>query len=208
VSPSLKQSGKDIVPGHIAIPLFPLHSVLFPHGTLPLRIFEPRYLEMVSTCLKTEQGFGICLIRSGSEVGKAAQTYDTGTLSEITYFNQQADGFLGITASGKQRFHIVATEIQANQLTVAEVELIPNEEPTAIPAKYQLAVQILERIFENLGYPFAKIEKHYDDAGWVGNRLAEFLPIPLEQKQYLLQLTDPLQRLERVCSLLESLELR
>ena len=87
------------MPKTFAIPLFPLHTVLFPHGTLPLRIFEPRYLEMVSSCLKTERGFGICLIRSGSEVGKAAETYDTGTLSEITYFNQQADGLLGITAA-------------------------------------------------------------------------------------------------------------
>jgi len=196
------------VPKTLAIPLFPLHTVLFPHGTLPLRIFEPRYLEMVSSCLKTEQGFGICLIRSGSEVGKAAETYDTGTLSEITYFNQQADGLLGITACGKQRFHILTTEIKPNQLTVAEVELIPNEEPAPIPAKYQSAVDILKRIFDNLGYPFAKIEKHYDDASWVSNRLAEFLPISLEQKQYLLQLHDPLQRLERVWSLLESLELR
>lgn len=196
------------MPKTLAIPLFPLHTVLFPHGTLPLRIFEPRYLEMVSSCLKTEQGFGICLIRSGSEVGKAAETYDTGTLSEITYFNQQADGLLGITACGKQRFHILTTEIKPNQLTVAEVELIPNEEPAPIPAKYQSAVDILKRIFDNLGYPFAKIEKHYDDASWVSNRLAEFLPISLEQKQYLLQLHDPLQRLERVWSLLESLELR
>ena len=163
---------------------------------------------MISSCMKKEQGFGICLIRSGSEVGKAAETYDTGTLSEITYFNQQADGLLGITASGRQRFHIVATEIKPNQLTVAEVELIPNEEPTSVPAKYQSATHILKRIFENLGYPFAKIEKHYDEASWVSNRLAEFLPISLEQKQFLLQLTDPLQRLERVWSLLESLELQ
>ena len=158
--------------------------------------------------MKTEQGFGICLIRNGSEVGEAAQTYETGTLSEITYFNQQSDGLLGITASGKQRFHIIATEIKPNQLTVAEVELIPNEAPTPIPSQYKSAVDMLKRIFENLGYPFAKIEKHYDDASWVGSRLAEFLPISLEQKQYLLQLNDPLKRLDRVWSLLESLELR
>lgn len=192
----------------LAIPIFPLHSVLFPYGTLPLRIFEPRYLEMVSSCLKTEQGFGICLIRNGSEVGEAAEIYETGTLSEITYFNKQSDGLLGITASGKQRFHIVSSEVQPNQLTIAQVELIPNEEACPIPDKYKAAVHILKRIFENLGYPFAKIEKHYDDASWVGSRLAEFLPISLEQKQYLLQLTDPLQRLDRVWSLLESLELR
>jgi Lon protease-like protein len=163
---------------------------------------------MVSACLKTEQGFGVCLIRNGSEVGEAAETYETGTLSEITYFSQQSDGLLGITASGKQRFHIVATEIRPNLLTIAEVELIPNEDPKPIPDKYSAAVDILKRIFENLGYPFAKIEKHYEDASWVGCRLAEFLPISLEQKQYLLQLNDPLKRLDRVCSLLENLELR
>jgi Lon protease-like protein len=192
----------------IAIPIFPLHTVLFPYGTLPLRIFEPRYLDMVSACMKTEQGFGICLIRSGSEIGEAAETYETGTLSEITYFNKQSDGLLGITASGKQRFHIIATEIKPNQLTIAEVELIPNEDSTPIPEKYLPAVEVLQRIFSNLGYPFAKIEKHYEDASWVGSRLAEFLPISLEQKQFLLQLNDPLQRLDRVWSLVESLELR
>ncbi|WP_455218077.1 LON peptidase substrate-binding domain-containing protein, partial [Kaarinaea lacus] len=95
----------------LTIPIFPLHAVLFPGGTLPLRIFEPRYLEMVSTCMKENKGFGVCLIREGSEVGKAANTYDTGTLSEICYFNQQSDGLLGITAKGVQRFKIVSSEV-------------------------------------------------------------------------------------------------
>lgn len=192
----------------ISIPLFPLHTVLFPQGMLPLRIFEPRYLEMVSNCLKDEKDFGICLIRDGSEVGEAAEIYEIGTLSEITYFQQQPDGLLGITANGKQRFHIISKEVQANQLTVAEVELIPEEPHVSVPPQYMSAVDILKRIFEQLGYPFLKIEKKYDDASWVSSRLAEFLPIRLEQKQYLLQLNDPLQRMERVWSLLESLELR
>jgi Lon protease-like protein len=191
----------------LSIPIFPLHTVLFPQGTLPLRIFEPRYLEMVSRCMKNQEGFGVCLIRNGSEVGEVAETYDTGTLTEITYFNRQPDGLLGITACGIQRFHIVDREVQPNLLTIAQVELIPNEPEHIIPKEYEAAVDMLQRIFEQLGYPFVKMEKHYDDAGWVGNRLAEFLPIRLEQKQYLLQLDDPLQRLERVWSLMESLEL-
>ncbi|MGD8571467.1 MAG: LON peptidase substrate-binding domain-containing protein, partial [Gammaproteobacteria bacterium] len=91
----------------LSIPLFPLHTVLFPKGTLPLRIFEPRYLDMVSTCMKVGQGFGICLIKEGSEVGKAAETYETGTLTEISYFNVDANGMLCITAQGTQRFHIL-----------------------------------------------------------------------------------------------------
>lgn len=191
----------------LTIPIFPLHTVLFPHGKLPLRIFEPRYLDMISNCFKSGNGFGVCLIRDGSEIGKAAETYETGTLSEITYFNKQADGLLGITASGKQRFHILSKRVEPNQLTIAEVELLPNEPGQAIPAQYKPAVDVLKRLLDQLGYPFIKLEKHYEDASWVSGRLAELLPIRLEQKQYFLQLDNPLQRLERLWCLMEDLDL-
>lgn len=192
----------------LSIPIFPLHTVLFPEGTLPLRIFEPRYLDMISNCMKTETGFGVCLIREGSEVGKAADTYETGTLCDIDYFNQQPDGLLGITARGKQRFHILSTEIQSNQLTMAKVELLENEASATLPAQYTACADILRNLLEQLDYPFAKMEKHYEDASWVSSRLAELLPIRLEQKQYFLQLDDPLQRLERLSALLDDLEIR
>ncbi|MEJ2179239.1 MAG: LON peptidase substrate-binding domain-containing protein [Gammaproteobacteria bacterium] len=192
----------------LSIPIFPLHTVLFPHGALPLRIFEPRYLDMISTCMKGGNGFGICLIKEGSEVGKAADTYETGTLSEISYFNMDANGMLCITAHGKQRFHILSKSVQANQLTIADVEMLPNESEHTIPKEYLPAVDILRNLLEQLGYPFAKLEKHYDDASWVGSRLAELLPLRLEHKQYLLQLEDPVQRLDRLWQLMEELELR
>jgi len=143
----------------LTIPLFPLHAVLFPGGTLPLRIFEPRYLDMVSNCMKTNSGFGVCLIRDGSEVGKAADTYDTGTLTEICYFNKQPDGLLGITACGQQRFDIISREVQANQLTMVEVTLLDNEASHPLPAEFSHAVNVLRNLFEQLGYPFAKVEK-------------------------------------------------
>lgn len=189
------------------IPLFPLHAVLFPGGTLPLRIFEPRYLDMVSSCMKENKGFGVCLIKDGSEVGKAADTYDTGTLSEITYFNQQPDGLLGITAKGMQRFKILSTEVQPNQLTLAKVELLENEKPCPLPEQYAEAAEVLETLLDQLGYPFLKIEKDYENASWVSSRLTELLPIRLEQKQYFLQLDDPLQRMERLAALLEEMEI-
>ncbi|WP_455223144.1 LON peptidase substrate-binding domain-containing protein [Kaarinaea lacus] len=192
----------------LSIPIFPLHTVLFPHGALPLRIFEPRYLDMISNCMKGGNGFGICLIKEGSEVGKAADTYETGTLSEISYFNMDANGMLCITAHGKQRFHIISKSVQPNQLTIADVELLPNEGEQKIPSEYSPAVEILRKLLDQLGYPFAKLEKHYEDASWVGSRLAELLPLRLEHKQYLLQLRDPLQRLERLWQLMEELELR
>jgi uncharacterized protein len=192
----------------LTIPLFPLHAVLFPGGTLPLRIFEPRYLDMVSDCLKKEKGFGVCLIREGSEVGKAADTYEIGTLSDICYFNQQADGLLGITAHGQQRFKIISQEIQHNQLTLAEVILIENEQSCTLPSEYQHAAETLRRLLGQLGYPFIKMQAQYDDASWVSSRLAELLPIRLEQKQYFLQLDNPMQRLERLSALMSEMDIR
>ena len=190
------------------IPLFPLHTVLFPGGTLPLRIFEPRYLDMVSSCMKTGTGFGVCLIREGSEVGRAADTYDIGTLCNISYFDKQKDGLLGITAQGIQRYQIINTEIKPNQLTMAQVNLLENELPCPLPSEFLTAADILRSLLEQLGYPFAKMEKHYDEASWVSSRLAELLPIRLEQKQYFLQLDNPIQRLERLTALLEDLDIR
>ena len=157
--------------------------------------------------MKEEKGFGVCLIREGSEVGKAANTYDVGTLSEICYFNQQADGLLGITAKGVQRFRLISTSVKPNQLTIAEVELIENEPYCPLPKKFSAAAEILRSLLDQLGYPFIKMEKKYDDASWVGSRLAELLPIRLEQKQYFLQLDDPIQRLERLGEVLTDMEI-
>jgi len=192
----------------LTIPLFPLHAVLFPGGTLPLRIFEPRYLDMISNCMKTDSGFGVCLIRDGSEVGKAADTHDIGTLTDICYFNKQPDGLLGITARGQQRFEIISRAVQTNQLTMAEVKLLDNETTCPLPKTFNRAANVLRNLLEQLDYPFVKMEKKYDDASWVGSRLAELLPVRLEQKQYFLQLDDPIQRLERLSVLLEDLDIR
>lgn len=191
----------------LTIPLFPLHAVLFPGGTLPLRIFEPRYLDMVSDCMKAEKGFGVCLIREGSETGKAADTYEVGTLSEISYFNKQPDGLLGITASGQQRFKIISQEVQANQLTLAEVTLLDNEQSSPLPEQFTSAADTLRKLLEQLGYPFIKMEQKYNDLSWVSSRLAELLPIRLEQKQYFLQLDDPLQRMERLSALMNEMDI-
>src|SRR3569623_49234 len=113
------------------LPLFPLNSVLFPGGVLPLRIFEPRYMEMVSVCMKEQSGFGVSLILSGKEVGEAATTYEVGTLVNIIDWDQRDDGLLGITVQGQQRFRIHATNVRSSQLVMAEVELL--DEAAALP---------------------------------------------------------------------------
>jgi len=190
-----------------SIPLFPLYAVMFPHGTIPLKIFEPRYLEMVSTCLKANKDFGICLIKDGSEIGKAAETYEVGTLSEISYFERHPDGLLGITAHGKQRFNIISKKVQANQLTIAEVEILPVEPNQPVPEKYAAVVDILRRQIDKLAHPFLKKEVKYNDLAWVSCRLSELLPLKLEQKQKLLQINDAEQRLEHIRELIEDLAL-
>lgn len=187
------------------IPIFPLHSVLFPGGPLALRIFEARYLDMVSRCLRDESGFGVVLIREGREVGTAADVFDVGTLGQISYWEQRKDGLLGITVTGEQRFRILESEVQANQLRIAEVELLPNAGAVPLPETYQQLAGLLARILDELGHPYITLTRHYDDAEWVGARLAELLPLELEQKQRLLQLDDPLQRLERISALVAAL---
>lgn len=180
------------------IPIFPLHSVLFPGGPLALRIFEPRYLDMISRCLREESGFGVALIREGDEVGKAAEVYELGTFGRISYWDQRKDGLLGITFTGEQRFRILDSEVEPNQLRIAEVELLENPAPKPLPEKYQHLAQLLERIIGELGHPYITMERELDNAEWVGARLVELLPLELEQKQRLLAEEDVLQRLLRI----------
>ena len=190
----------------LSIPLFPLHTVLFPDGPLPLRIFEPRYLDMVSRCLKTDTGLGICLIREGSEVGSAPEVFDVGTLSTISYWNKRSDGLLGITVRGQQRIRILSRVVAPNQLLSAEVELIPNEPEVEVPAQFAYLAELAQRIIEQLEPPYTTMERRLDDAGWVGARLTELLPLALARKQEMLELSDPIRRLDLLAQLLPELE--
>ena len=186
----------------LTIPIFPLHSVLFPGGPLVLRIFEPRYLDMISACLKHDSGFGVCLIREGSEVGAAAEVYPVGTLGKITYWHKRPDGLLGVTVRGEQRFHIVEQRVEPNQLRVAEVELLAKDPQKGVPEDYLGLVAMLQRIIGELDHPYINLPKQYDDAGWVSARLVELLPLEYSQKQRLLQEDDPLTRLESLSYIL------
>ncbi|VAW83924.1 Uncharacterized protein, similar to the N-terminal domain of Lon protease [hydrothermal vent metagenome] len=187
----------------LRIPLFPLHSVLFPGGALPLRVFETRYLDMISQCMRSQSGFGICLISDGSEVGDAATPFNVGTLVEISYFQQLKDGCLGITARGKQRFRILSSEVQSNQLTLADIELLPFVDELALPEEFSDFCGVLSNIFEELGHPYTSLPKSYHSATWVSARLAELLPIGLKEKQTMLEMDDPIQRLIRIREILE-----
>lgn len=188
---------------YVQVPIFPLNTVLFPGGPLPLRIFEPRYIDMVSHCMKANSPFGVLLIREGSEAGLAT-THEVGTLARIADWYQGSDGILGVTAIGEQRFRLLASERQNDGLNVGEVELIAAEEPRALPGEYQELQQILAHVLDDLGRLYESQSREYDDAVWVTYRLLEILPIDLEQKQKSLESSDTDARLKLVHDLLDS----
>ena len=178
------------------LPLFPLSAVLFPGGALALRIFEQRYLDLVRDCARRGCGFGVCLILQGREAGEPAVPAAVGTVARITDFYTLPDGFLGISAEGGERFQATTTRVRDNGLVHGEVRFWPHEPRVPVPPEHGLLATILERLIDKAGGPFAKAERScYDDASWVGFRLAEMLPLAQPDRQRLLQMTDPLERL-------------
>lgn len=184
------------------VPLFLLHSVLFPGASLPLKVFEARYLDMVSDCLKREQPFGVCLIQSGKEVGEAGEPHAVGTLAHIEKWEMPTPGILHILVRGGERFAIRSSETQ-RQLVSAEVDLWGPEPAREIPARYASLVEFLQEV--QAQEPALSSETRFDDASWVGLRLAELLPVENAIKQEWLAERDPVARL---ASILEVLKLR
>lgn len=178
------------------LPLFPLGTVLFPGGLLPLRLFEQRYLEMGKACLRDAAPFGVCRIREGTEVGEPATPEPVGCLARIVQWDMQQLGLLQIVAQGSQRFRIRERRLQADGLARATVELLPEENDTPVPEHLAACRQLLERIAAEHGERIFAQPFRFDSSAWVGARLAEVLPLAGPLKQQLLELDDSLQRLE------------
>jgi Lon protease-like protein len=175
------------------IPLFPLNAVLFPGGALSLRIFEQRYLDLVRDCARNDARFGVCLILHGQTAAEATVPAAVGTLAQIVDFYTTDDGLLGIRAAGGARFRVAHTRVRDNGLVHGQVQYWPDEARIEVPPEFSLLTTILERLLEKLQSPFARAD--LDDASWVGFRLAETLPLENRERQHLLQMTDPLERL-------------
>jgi Lon protease-like protein len=190
----------------IQLPLFPLHTVLLPGGPLPLRIFEARYLDMVSQCLQTDSGFGVCMIEHGKEVGEPASTVKMGVLARIVDWHQRSDGLLGITVMGTQRFILSSVEVQSNKLSMATVELLDDKTHVAMPERFLSLVDVLKRLLDGAGPVYADLPRQFNDAGWVSFRLVELLPIEMKQKQLFLEMDDPVERLELIYQMLEGMQ--
>jgi Lon protease-like protein len=181
--------------------------VLFPNGPLPLRIFETRYVDMVRRCMREAQGFGVVLIREGSEAGAVAggpaTTCDVGTLASIVDFDQLPDGLLGLTCVGQRRFRIRSRRRQADGLNLGEVEWLEPEPALRVPPRHARLAELLENVLPQLGDVYAGISMQLDDAAWVGHRLAEILPMDLADKQFCLELDDPVRRLDVLAPMIQ-----
>ncbi len=184
--------------GTLELPLFPLSTVLVPGGPLRLRIFEPRYLDMVRRCLKSSGPFGVVLILEGEEAGEIVSLASSGTSARVVDFDTLPDGLLGIDCLGEQCFHVLRRWQEPDGLNVAEVEYLPGDPPCPLPAELAHLGALLQELLPQLGERYAHVVTRYEEAGWVANRWAELLPLTLAEQQQLLELPDPGARLAQV----------
>ncbi len=190
--------------GPIEIPLFPLGTVLFPAGPLPLRIFETRYIDLVRRCLRDDTGFGVVMILEGTEAGGGPATIcNVGTYARIVDFSQQPDGLLGVQALGEKRFRILERRRAKDNLHLADVEWLPDEIEVPLPTEFAELGPALAHVLEQVGPPYSTLPRRLDDAGWVANRLTELLPLSPGHKQHCLELDDPVERLRFLRPLFE-----
>jgi Lon protease-like protein len=178
------------------IALFPLHTVLFPGGPLPLRIFETRYTDMVRRCMREQQPFGVVLIQEGDEAGVVATTATVGCTARIVDFDTLQDGLLGISCVGERKFSVQRVWRASDGLNMGEVAWLPVEPELPLPAECTRLAATLRRALDELAEHYENVDRKFDDAAWIGARLAELLPIELAEKQALLELDDPIERLK------------
>ena len=197
--------------GRTELPLFPLGNVLFCGGRLPLQIFEPRYIDMISACTKSNTGFGIVLIRQGNEVRtdkdeQAPSVFDVGTYASIVDFNPLPNGRLGTISEGGPKFRVCRTWEKDDRLLMGEVEFLPEENAAEIGEQFQPLVVILRRLAEDPIIQRLGLEIDFTDARSVSWRLAELLPVDPETKQSLLQMQIPRERLAEIKRLVAKLQ--
>ena len=184
----------------VPLPLFPLRTVLYPGGVLPLRVFEQRYVELTKACLKNRTPFGVCLITEGDEVARAeaapVQIAPVGTFATIDACDMPELGIFQVTATGGARFEALSHALRADGLVIADVAPIPAEPAIALAAAHAPLARLLEVLAKRVGPRQFPAAHAFGDASWVGYRLAELLPLPLPVKQSMLEINDAGLRLE------------
>lgn len=192
------------MPDDTSLPLFPLRTVLVPGAALGLRVFEPRYLDLVRECGRRGSGFGICLILDGDESGAPATPAGVGTEARIEDFDTGPDGLLTLRVRGARRFHVRHTRVRDSGLIIADVDWCAADPVIELQPEHALLGVVLRKILEHIdGADQAFPEPQFDDAAWVGWRLAELLPLEQPHRQHLLQLDDPDERLDTLLRLVD-----
>ena len=194
------------------IPLFPLHVVMFPRGRLNLQIFERRYIDLVTHCMRTSSGFGICLLKEGEEVvqeGTNQTIHRTGTYSNIIDWDQLENGLLGITVEGSAKFSIedcwqsdsgvLQGNVQFNEIDNVDRETIPLDD------QYTALADLLQNLESHPLVEQKKLIIDYNNLWDLGWRLSELIPIEIEQKQQLLEIDDPWERIQSIEQLVSDL---
>jgi Lon protease-like protein len=179
-----------------SVPLFPLKTVLFPGGVLPLKVFEQRYITMTKACLKDEKPFGVCLLTQGEEVAGAGGTKTAtefaqiGTLAHITNWDMPQLGILHLRTEGATRFQVQSHATAEDGLVIGQVTALAPEPTIALPEIYQPLSKLLELLISRVGRENFPTDLALGDASWVSYRLAELLPLPLGIKQSMLEIND------------------
>ena len=216
------------------LPLFPLQSVLFPDGLLPLQIFEIRYLDMIARRHQAGAPFGVVCLSEGSEVRRPSRApatptgeafaheafHPVGTLARIDDFWRPQPGLVRVQCTGTRRFRVSGAAQQRYGLWVADVELLPDDTPVAVPDDLAFVRDALEGLLRKIeasldlsaesGRPTEAelpLRKPYrwDDCGWLANRWCEMLPLDAVRKQRFMQIDSPLLRLELVADALQQI---
>ncbi|MBT9613062.1 MAG: LON peptidase substrate-binding domain-containing protein, partial [Burkholderiales bacterium] len=180
----------------IELPLFPLTTVLFPGGVLPLKIFEQRYMDMTKRCLQDDSQFGVCLIKEGAEVGAVAVPHTIGTLARIANWDMPQLGVLNVRAIGVQRFQVLDYKTQEDGLLLAQAIRLPLEPTTPLPPEHAACAAVLKHIIAHVGEEKFEPPFDFDDGVWTSYRLAEIMPIKATAKQDMLEMNDTLIRLD------------
>ena len=191
---------RPFVPTNVttSIPIFPLNTVLYPGSLLPLKIFEQRYLDMTKTCVRDATPFGVCRIREGREVGLPAVPDPIGCTAVIAHWEMPHLGVFHLQTRGREPFRILQQTTQSDGLIRAEIELLEETAGAIAQESFALCRRVLEQIIERIGADYFFQPLAYDDPRWTSYRLAEVLPLELEEKQGLLALRDDGERLQRL----------
>lgn len=181
----------------VEIPIFPLNVVLYPEGPLALRVFEPRYLDMVGRCMRDGSCFGVVALQE-DEQGADHRVFGLGTMARIVDWDKGSDGLLTLSTRGEQRFLVRAVRRQSDGLNLARVSWPEPEPAVRVPERLDYLANLVGVLLDEFDAIYADLPRRPGDATWLGYRLAELLPLPVAQKQFYLEMEDPIRRLEQL----------